>query len=67
MQDGASPHFAIPLRYYLNNNTEKNWIGRGVTINWTALTPDPIPCDIFSCGAKIFSIPIESIENLKAK
>ena len=58
MQDGASPHYAIPVQNYLNNKRRNNCIGRGGPVNWPARSPDLTPCDFFMWGhvkAKVFS------------
>ena len=70
MQDGASPHYAIPVRNYLNRKRPNNWIGRGGPVSWPARSPDLTPCDFFLWGhikAKVFSTPIESVDHLKER
>ena len=70
MQDGASPHYAIPARSYLNNKRPNNWIGRVVPVNWPANSPDLTPCNFFLWGhvqAKVFSTPTQSVDYLETK
>ena len=70
MQDGASPHFSLTVRNYLNRKRPNNWIGRGGPIPWPARSADLTPCDFFLWGhikAKVYSTHTESIEHLKTK
>lgn len=50
MHDGASAHFANPVRAYLNQHYEGAWIGRGGPIMWPARSPDLNPLDYFFWG-----------------
>lgn len=51
MQDGAPPHFAVPVRDWLNTNLDGRWIGRGSpTMVWPPRSPDLTPCDSFLWG-----------------
>lgn len=51
MQDGAPPHFALPVRNWLNENLPNRWIGRGSpNIAWPPRSPDLTPCDSFLWG-----------------
>jgi len=48
MQDGASPHFAITVRDYLDKKFGCQWIGRGSKlfgVNWPPRSTDLTPCD----------------------
>ena len=47
MQDGVSPHSAIPVRNYLNTKSPNNWIVRGRPVSWLAWTPDLNLCEFF--------------------
>ena len=46
-QDGAPPHYAIPVRQYLDHKLPNRWMGRGGPIPWPAQSPDLTPCDFF--------------------
>ena len=50
MQDGAPPHFFIPVRNYLNTNFPGRWIGRGSNMPWPARSPDFNPLDFCVWG-----------------
>lgn len=49
-QDGASPHYAIPVRAWLDEKFPGRWIGRRGPIEWPARSPDLTPCDFFLWG-----------------
>lgn len=49
-QDGASPHYAIPVRAWLDEKLPGRWIGRRGPIEWPARSPDLAPCDFFLWG-----------------
>jgi hypothetical protein len=49
-QDVAPPHFALPVRHYLNNWFPRRWIGRRGPIKWPARSPDLTPLDYFLWG-----------------
>ena len=49
-QDGAPPHFALPVREYLNRTFPNRWIGRGSHGLWAARSPDLTPMDFFLWG-----------------
>ena len=48
-QDGASPHFALPVREYLNRTFPNMWIRRGLPRLWAARSTDLTP-NTFFCG-----------------
>jgi hypothetical protein len=50
MQDGAPPHFSLPVRGALNEKFPNAWIGRGGPIPWPLRSPDLIPMDFFLRG-----------------
>jgi len=55
MQDGAPPHYAIPVRAWLNGTLTDQWIGRGLPLDtckilWPPRSPDLTPCDYFLWG-----------------
>jgi hypothetical protein len=49
-QDGAGPHYAIPVRAWLDEKFPGRWIGRRGPIEWPARSPDLTPCDFFLWG-----------------
>lgn len=48
-QDGASPHFSVDVRDWLDENLP-NWIGRAGPVPWPARSPDLTPMDFFFWG-----------------
>ena len=48
--DGASAHFALNLREYLNNVFPNRWIERGGPVQWPPRFPDLAPMDLFIWG-----------------
>ncbi|KAJ8948842.1 hypothetical protein NQ318_013494, partial [Aromia moschata] len=40
MQDGALPHFALPVHQYLHEHFPHRWIGRGNKFVWPPRSPD---------------------------
>ncbi|XP_066149124.1 uncharacterized protein [Euwallacea fornicatus] len=49
-QDGAPPHYAIPVRQFLDETFPDRWIGRRGAIEWSARSPDLSPLDFFLWG-----------------
>ena len=54
-QDGASIHWKLSVRAYLNVNLPGRWIGRAgnddsVLLKWPTRSPDFTPCDFFLWG-----------------
>ena len=49
-QDGAPPHYAVPVRQYLDKKYPNKWMGRGGPILWPPRSPDLTPCDYFLWG-----------------
>lgn len=49
-QDGAPPHYALPVRNWLNETFPDKWIGRRGAIEWPARSPDLTPLDFFLWG-----------------
>jgi len=69
-QDGAPPHFALPVRQYLDTKVPNRWIGRAGPISWPARSPDLTPCDFFLWGFvkdQVFQDLPSSIPQLKTK
>ena len=50
MHDGAPPHFARPVREWLDQHFPQHWIGRQGPQEWPARSPDLTPCDFFLWG-----------------
>ena len=55
MQDGAPPHWALLVRFWLDENFTARWMGRGSPPNpapfaWPPYSPDLTPCDFFLWG-----------------
>lgn len=46
-QDGAPPHYAMPVRNWLNERFPGKWIGRRGAIEWPPRSPDLTPLDFF--------------------
>lgn len=47
MQDGATPHFALQTRDWLNLHFPNRWIGRAGPMSWPPRSPDLTPADFF--------------------
>ena len=50
-QYGATPHYALLVRNYLDNIFPLRWIGRRGSIDWPPRSPDLTPMDFFFGGA----------------
>lgn len=51
MQDGATPHWDVNVRNWLNVNFRDRWMGRGSwNLPWPPYSPDLTPCDYFLWG-----------------
>ena len=50
MQDGASSHFSLPARAIVREVFGDRGIGRGLSIEWPARSPDLTPADYFLWG-----------------
>lgn len=67
-QDGAPPHYALPVRRYLNEIFPNRWIGRRGAVEWPARSPDLTPLDFFLWGYlknKVYVTKPTNIEDLK--
>lgn len=67
-QDGAPPHYAQPVRAFLDRMFPGSWIGRRGPIEWPARSPDLTPLDFFLWGHlknKIYVTEPESLEDLR--
>lgn len=49
-QDGASPHWTIIVRNYLNERFNNRWIGRGGPVEWPPRSPDLTSLDFYLWG-----------------
>lgn len=48
--DGATPHYQLNVRNWLNREFQDRWIGRAGPTNWPARSPGLTPCDFFLWG-----------------
>lgn len=68
-QDGASPHYANPVKQLLNEHLRGRWIGRGSDfLDWPPRSPDLTVCDFFLWGylkEHVYSHSFDSDEDLK--
>lgn len=67
-QDGATPHYALMVRTYLDEIFPNKWIGRRGTIEWPARSPDLTPLDFYLWGYlknKVYATQPTSIVDLK--
>lgn len=49
-QDGASAHYAVAARRWLDEKMHGRWIGRRGPYEWPARSPDLTPCDFYLWG-----------------
>lgn len=69
-QDGAPPHYTLPVRQFLNRTFPNSWIGRRGPIEWPARSPDLTPLDFFVWGHlknKIFQNQPDSLADLRQR
>ena len=68
-QDGAPPHWARPVRNWLNEEMPGKWIGRGSptdkNIAWPARSPDLTLMDYFVWGFVKSKVYVQNYENLE--
>lgn len=67
-QDGAPPHYALPVRQYLSEIFPNRWIGRRGPYEWPARSPDLTPLDYFLWGylkSKVYFNRPPNIDALK--
>ena len=68
-QDGAPPHWARPLRDWLNENLPNRWIGRenhdDQHIPWPPRSPDLTPLDYFLWGFIKSKVYVRNYQNQK--
>lgn len=69
MQDGAPPHWGLPVREWLNKKMPNRWMGRGSpNMPWPPRSPDLTPCDFFLWGfvkSKVYHTRPTSMQDLK--
>ena len=69
--DGASAHFALIVRDWMNRTFGQRWIGRGGPIEWPARSPDLTPLDYFlwgyvkCCVFRTQPVNIELVERIR--
>jgi transposase len=67
--DGATPHFAIIVRDWLNAKFPASWIGRRGWMEWPPRSPDLTPSDFFLWGTLkdlVYNRKPQTIEELTA-
>ncbi|ERL85978.1 hypothetical protein D910_03392 [Dendroctonus ponderosae] len=65
--DGASAHFAAPIRAWLNHEYADKWIGRNGPVNWPPRPPDLTPMDFFFWGhikSLVYRTPVQNEQEL---
>lgn len=65
--DGAPPHFAAPVRNWLNEQYPNRWIGRNGPVSWPPRSPDLTPLDFFLWShvkALVYQTPVHNEEEL---
>lgn len=68
--DGAPPHFALPVREFLNQEFEDRWIGRGGPISWPPRSPDLTEMDFFFWGhikQIVYQSPATTAEDMRQR
>ena len=69
-QDGAPPHFALPVREYLKRTFPYRWIGRGLPLLWADHSPDLTPMGSFLWGFikdKAYSMKVRNLAVVKQR
>lgn len=69
-QDGAPPHYALPVRQWLDERFPERWIGRRGPYDWPARSPDLTPCDFFLWGYlkdTVYRTRFSTIEQLRGR
>lgn len=64
-QDGAPPHFARPVRQFLDECFPRKWIGRRGEIEWPPRSPDLTPFDFFLWGYLKSKVYVNRPQNLE--
>lgn len=69
-QDGAPPHYFLPVRQWLNDRFPDKWIGRRGPIEWPPRSPDLTPLDFFLWGhlkSIVYKTQPADIDDLKRR
>ncbi len=69
-QDGATAHYTLPVRNFLDKHFKDRWIGRAGPIPWPPYSPDLTVCDFWLWGyvkTRVYSEPIKNLTHLKAR
>ena len=69
-QDGAPPHYATPVRKWLNDTFPGRWIGRRGPVEWAPRSPDLTPLDFFLWGYMkqlVYKKTIKDLNDLRQK
>lgn len=69
-QDGAPPHYVLPVREWLNDVFPNRWIGRRGPIEWPPRSPDMTPLDFFLWGhlkSVVYTPQPQSIAELRQR
>lgn len=69
-QDGAPPHYFLPVRQWLTQNFPDRWIGRRGPVEWPPRSPDLTPLDFFLWGhlkSVVYKTKPQNLEDLKAR
>ena len=67
-QDGATPHFALTVRAYLDHTFPGRWISHCGPLPWPPHSPDLTPCDFWLWGMvkeRVYSRKVRDINDLK--
>ena len=67
MNDGASPHFSLVARQYLNDNFPGKWIRRNGRVVWPPRSPEPNPinfCLWSHVKSEVYSTPVTNVDKL---
>lgn len=69
-QDGAPPHYVLPVRQWLDDEFPNKWIGRRGPMEWPARSPDLTPLDFFLWGhlkSIVFTPQPQTLEELRQR
>lgn len=69
-QDGAPPHYVLPVRQWLDAHYPDKWIGRRGPVEWPPRSPDLAPLDFFLWGhlkSVIFKTQPPNIDQLRQR
>lgn len=69
-QDGAPPHYVVPVRDWLDDHYPNQWIGRRGPVEWPPRSPDLTPLDFFLWGhlkSVVFKTQPDSIQQLQER